>query len=94
MQNSGYDLWDKIWKNKNGDVVIWQMPNVFLIAWVIFTIISIVTVGQVSNVFLWLGDATLVIWALLELVKGANYFRRFMGLVVLGLSVLLILKSV
>jgi hypothetical protein len=43
MKNSGYDFWDKIWKNKDGDVVIWQMPNVFLIAWAIFTIVSIVT---------------------------------------------------
>jgi hypothetical protein len=94
MKNSGYDFWDKIWKNKDGDVVIWQMPNVFLIAWAIFTIVSIVTVGHMSNIFLWLGDGTLVIWALLEIAKGANYFRRFMGVLVLGLSVLLILKSV
>lgn len=94
MQKDGYDLWDKIWKNKDGDVVIWQMPSIPLIAWAVLTIISIVTLGKASNVFLWLGDAALVIWSVLEMVKGANYFRRVLGLVVFGMSVLLIVKSI
>jgi hypothetical protein len=26
-------LWDRIWRDKYGDVVIWQTPNIWLVGW-------------------------------------------------------------
>jgi len=76
------DLWDRIWHNKEGDVVIWQRPNIPMIAWVVLTLVSIFTNGTISNVIWYLAAASLAIWALMEIVWGANYFRRFLGAVV------------
>jgi len=74
------DLWDKIWRNKQGRIVIFQMPNVWLIAWAVLTCVSLLAASHsVANTFWWLSSAVLAIWALLEIFRGANYFRRALG---------------
>lgn len=79
-----HNLWDKIWRDKRGHVVIFQMPNVPLYAWLAFSIATMVLPrGQAANVTWWLSEASLAIWASLEIFKGVNYFRRGLGLVVL-----------
>jgi hypothetical protein len=78
------NLWDKIWKDRAGHIVIWQMPNVPLIAWVVLTVISLVlNTGTAADVSSWLASTALIIWCLLEIFKGADYFRRVLGLAVL-----------
>jgi hypothetical protein len=91
-QNRHEDWWDRIWRDKRGNIVIFQWPNVWLIAWAILDIISIVTMGTVSNIFWWLANATLAVWALLEVTKGVNYFRRGLGVIVLILLILSVFK--
>lgn len=81
------NIWDKFWKDKHGDVVIWQMPNPFLIGWAVLTILCLVTGGKTSDVFGGLGDVSLVIWSFLEIFKGVNYFRRLLGVIVLIFAV-------
>ncbi len=81
------DLWDKIWKDKDGHVVIWQMPNVWLIIWAGVDFASIITKGHLSSVLWWIGTVDLGVWALLEVVKGVNYFRRALGLIVLLMAI-------
>jgi hypothetical protein len=76
------DTWDKIWRDRRGNVVIWQRPNIFIIAWVIITVVTIFTTGTVSNVLWYISAAVLAIWALLEIFRGVNYFRRFLGVLV------------
>jgi hypothetical protein len=76
------EIWDRIWRNKDDDIVIWQMPNIALITWVILTIISIFLRGTAFTIFWDLSLGTLGIWCLLEIIWGANYFRRFLGVVV------------
>jgi hypothetical protein len=81
---SQQSLWDKIWRDRNGHVVIFQMPNVWLIAWAVLSVISLfVPRGGTQNVIWWISNIVLAVWALLELLKGVNYFRRGLGLVVL-----------
>lgn len=93
MRREGHDLWDKFWKDKHGNVVIWQTPNLFLIGWAILTVISLVISGKTAaDVCGWIANAALIIWSLLEIVKGVNYFRRFLGLIVLILAVILVTK--
>lgn len=86
------DLWDKFWKDKDGNVVVWQRPNAWLIAWVVLTLGSLFINGTVSNV-IWYGSlAVLAIWAILEVWKGVNYLRKCLGAVVLLLIVLALFK--
>lgn len=81
-------LWNKTWRNRRGEIVIWQMPNVWLIAWAVLTCVSVLTSSHsMANTFWWLSSGVLVIWALLEIFRGADYFRRLIGLFVLVLIV-------
>ena len=96
MQVNGhlpFDIWNKIWRDEHGDVVIWQTPNAFLIGWAVLTVLCIVTSGKLSDYFGWAGDLSLVIWALLEIFKGVNYFRRGLGLVVLVFAIASFIKT-
>lgn len=64
------------------------MPNAWLIAWIIFTLISLLSSSKgAANVFWWLSSGTLVIWALLEVFRGVNYFRRALGVVILLMTI-------
>jgi hypothetical protein len=81
-------LWDKTWRDRRGRIVLWQRPNVWLIGWLVLTFISLLFTGRRSDVFSWLGSASLIIWSLLEVFKGVNYFRRALGLLVLAMSVM------
>jgi hypothetical protein len=87
------DLWDKIWKDKHGNVVIWQTPNLPLIAWAVLTLLCLFTSGKVSDYLGWAGDLSLVVWALLEIFKGVNYFSRILGLVVLAFAIASFIKT-
>jgi hypothetical protein len=87
------DIWDKCWKDRRGHVVLWQTPNIPLIAWAVFTVISLFLSGRVADVFSWLGSAALISWSLLEVFRGVNYFRRALGLLVLIFAVMSLIKS-
>jgi hypothetical protein len=92
MQKSVENIWENIWKDKKGKIVIWQMPNIPLIIWAVATVVSLIVTGKSADVFQWIGDIALVVWSLLEIIKGVNYFRRILGLVVFVFSVLSIIK--
>ncbi|HET8991706.1 MAG TPA: hypothetical protein VFN31_01580 [Candidatus Saccharimonadales bacterium] len=85
------NLWDRIWRDEDGDIVIWQTPNAYIIGWAVLTIISLFVTGTIANIFTWLGIAALVIWAALEILKGVNYFRRALGAVVFILMLISII---
>lgn len=86
------DLWDKFWKDKYGNIVVWQRPNTLLIAWVILTLISLFLTGVASDVVWWLALADLAVWSLLQIVRGVNYLYRLIGLIVLLLIVMAVFK--
>jgi hypothetical protein len=86
-------FWDEFWKDREGRVVIWQTPNAWLIGWAVSTFISLFLTGRPADVLTWLGEASLIIWALLEIFKGANYFRRLLGLVVLVFAIMSLIKN-
>jgi hypothetical protein len=90
MEYDLVELWNNFWRNKDGKIVVWQTPNIPLISWVVFTILSLLVTGKTADVFSWLGLISLMIWSLMEIVKGVDYFRRFLGLVVFVLAVLTI----
>jgi hypothetical protein len=88
------EVWDKIWRDDDGNVVIWQMPNVWLIGWAVLTFASLLfSKGHIANILTWAGEASLIIWCLLEIFKGVNYFRRALGIAVLVYAVITLLRT-
>ena len=76
-------LWSRIWRDRNGRVVLWQTPNAPLIAWAVVTVVSLfVPNGTTESIFYWLSEALLGIWAALEIWKGVDYFRRALGVLI------------
>lgn len=90
---SSRSLWSKTWKNRQGQVVIWQTPNLPLIAWAGLTVFSLLVNGRLADILSWLGSAALITWSLLEIFRGVNYFRRALGLFILFLAIMSLLKS-
>lgn len=88
------DFWDKIWRDQQGrgKVVIYQRPNWLLLGWLVITLISLFVSNGLSTVLGYIADAALVAWALLEIFKGVNYFRRALGAVVLLLVIMMLFK--
>ncbi len=68
--------------DKHGNVVIWQMPNLPLILWFVFMLAAYTTHGQIRAVLAVASTASLLVWAFLEIVQGASYFRRVLGMIV------------
>jgi hypothetical protein len=91
-QTNERSLWDRFWRDKHGRIVVGQMPNLWLAAWFIFELISLfVASHRVEIVSWWLATATLGVWSLLEILQGANYFRRLLGLFIAAMTLLSVL---
>lgn len=89
---ANHDWWDKFWKDKHGDVVVYQHPNIWLIGWLVLTLISLFLTGTPADVLWYVALGLLTIWALLELLRGVNYLRRTVGAAVLLLIVIAVFK--
>ncbi len=76
----------KFISDKNGKVVIWQMPNAPLIVWLIFTVLlHFLKHGHPHTIAQIIAQVALIIWAVLEVFWGASYFRRTLGAIVIVL---------
>jgi len=65
-------------------VVIFQTPNAPLIVWLVCLVASHVFInGFIYTIFVVVGFIAIVVWAIWEILDGANIFRRLLGLVVL-----------
>ncbi|MBW4669973.1 MAG: hypothetical protein KME60_21810 [Cyanomargarita calcarea GSE-NOS-MK-12-04C] len=77
-------LFDKIFRDSDGKIVIAQMPNLPLIVWIVASLLQLVlTTGKISTGLDALAFGSLFTWAWEELFQGVNYFRRALGLGVL-----------
>lgn len=84
MQNTETTLFDKIFRDSNGNIVIAQPPNLPIILWGITTLLKLVfTSGKINIALDVVSYGILFTWAWLELFQGVNYFRRTLGLIVL-----------
>lgn len=73
-------------KDKNGRIVIAQMPNVPLFAWFIFTMLDFFWINsqpRLHQLFQDLSFGFIFTWSWLELTTGINPFRKCLGLLVL-----------
>ncbi len=75
---------DKIFRDREGKVVLAQMPNLPLIVWIAASLLRLIfTTGKVSIGLEAIAFGSLFTWAWEELFQGVNYFRRALGLLVL-----------
>jgi hypothetical protein len=82
------DLIDKIFKDKHGRLALLAVPNLPLIIWAVATVTGkIFKHGVLHQTLSLIGLAAIVLWALLEIFQGVNYFRRALGLVVLAATI-------
>lgn len=79
-------LFDKIFRDRNGEIVLAQAPNLPLICWLIVTLLKLVfpTMGMQLDA---IAFALLFTWAWEEIFQGVNYFRRALGVIVLTVAI-------
>ncbi len=81
MENT---LFDKVFRDREGDIVLAQMPNLPLIVWIVASLLKLFfTTGKISIGLDAIAFGSLFTWAWEELFQGVNYFRRALGLIVL-----------
>lgn len=81
MENT---LFDQVFRDSEGKIVLAQMPNLTLIVWIVASLLKIVlTTGKINLGLDLIAFGSLFTWAWEELFQGVNYFRRGLGLLVL-----------
>ena len=81
MENT---LFDKFFRDSDGNIVIAQPPNPPIIVWGVASLLKLIFTNGLVNLGLDLiAFGSLFTWAWLELFQGVNYFRRMLGLIVL-----------
>lgn len=77
-------LFDKFFRDSNGNIVIAQPPNLPIIVWSVASLLKLILANDLINKGLDLiAFGSLFTWAWLELFQGVNYFRRMLGFFVL-----------
>jgi len=76
-----------------GRIVIAQVPNIALLAWLVACVLTVVATGTVHTLLGYAGTVALVVWAGDELARGVNPFRRLLGAAVLAWEVFSLLRG-
>lgn len=77
-------------RDNKGRLIVGQWPNPALWVWLIAAMIRWAGLLPAHSAELvWAGRGALVVWALDELVRGVNPFRRLLGAVVLAAQIAL-----
>ena len=85
MDAKGNSILTKLLEDKDGNIVLWQWPNLPLWGWGIFLLLSrLADDSELRGGFTQASSAFLFVWAYLEITQGVNYLRRAIGLLVLG----------
>ena len=84
MENTESTLFDRIFRDSEGNIVIAQPPNLPLIVGLVASLLKlIVPTGEINLALELVAFGSLFTWAWEELFQGVNYFRRALGLVAL-----------
>ncbi|MBD1932301.1 MULTISPECIES: hypothetical protein [Cyanophyceae] len=85
LKVQGTTLFDRTFRDSEGKIVIAQMPNLPILVGLGASLLQLVLPsGNLQTGFDLMGFGALFTWAWQELFDGVNYFRRALGLVVLG----------
>ena len=81
MENT---LFNQVFRDSEGKIVLAQMPNLPLIVWIVASLLKMIfTTGKINLGLDIIAFGSLFTWAWSELFQGVNYFRRALGLFVL-----------
>jgi hypothetical protein len=74
---------------RTGRITIAQWPNIWLSVFLVASIVMRIVrpAGTAETVLQWLVRVALMLWALDEVLRGVNPFRRLLGLAVLVATV-------
>ncbi|MBD2580616.1 hypothetical protein [Oscillatoria sp. FACHB-1406] len=73
-------LFDRIFRDSEGKIVIAQPPNLPMIVGIVATVLrSVLATGQIHTVFNLIAFGAWFTWAWEETFEGVNYFRRAIG---------------
>jgi len=80
-------------ERRTGRIVIAQFPNAPLALFGICRVAQWIAHpgGTTRDVLMWVGTAALVWWALDEIIRGVNPFRRLLGTTVLVVTVIAVI---
>ena len=74
----------QFFKDKDGKVVVWQTPNIPLIAWAVAFALTFVPLPEKWHTLVsYIAFGFLFTWAWLEITQGSSGFRRTLGATVL-----------
>jgi hypothetical protein len=77
-------LFDRVFQDRNGRIVLAQMPNLPIITWGVASLLKIIfTTGSIHSGLELIAYGCLFTWAWGELFQGVNYFRRTLGSLVI-----------
>ena len=75
-------LFDRTFRDREGNIVIAQMPNLPILTGLTATLLHLVLPsGRIQTALGLVAFGALFTWAWQELFEGVNYFRRAIGLV-------------
>lgn len=87
-ENIGNTLFDKIFRDRNGEIVLAQTPNLPLICWIVITLLKLIfPTGKYAMQLDAIAFGLLFTWAWEEIFQGVNYFRRALGVIVLIVAI-------
>lgn len=82
-------IWNSFFEDKNGNVVIYQRPNLLIILAAAASIFALMTnKGIIHTLAAWVAIITWVAWSALEVVFGDSYFRKTIGLLSLAVEII------
>jgi hypothetical protein len=77
-------LFDRIFRDSEGNIVIAQKPNLpSIVGGIAILLQLILPAGNLQTAVALIAFGTWFTWAWQELFQGVNYFRRFLGFIVL-----------
>ena len=77
-------LFNRTFRDSQGNIVLAQMPNLPILVWLAATLLNLIpTTSDIHTGLDALAFGSLFTWAWLELFQGVNYFRRALGFIVL-----------
>ena len=75
---------NRFFYDSSNTFILFQWPNIPLTIWLVCTLITKVTSGVLQSSLSIIATVSLVIWSLLEITTGVNYFRRMLGFGILA----------
>lgn len=82
-------IFDQIFRDSEGKIVLAQTPNLPLITWLVASILQLIfTTGKINIGLEVLSFGAVFTWAWEELFQGVNYFRKALGLFVMIILIL------